>query len=90
MSVLGWVLLGLIAGFIGSKIVNRSGQGFLLDIVARHRRCGPRRLPIYRSRCNGHHGLQSLQHVRRHCGCGRRTLGLPRHQRTFDLIHESR
>ncbi|MGA8690537.1 MAG: GlsB/YeaQ/YmgE family stress response membrane protein [Methyloceanibacter sp.] len=33
MSVLGWVLLGLIAGFIGSKIVNRSGQGFLLDIV---------------------------------------------------------
>jgi uncharacterized membrane protein YeaQ/YmgE (transglycosylase-associated protein family) len=33
MSVLGWILLGLIAGFIGSKIVNRSGQGFLLDIV---------------------------------------------------------
>ena len=33
MSVLGWVLLGLIACFIGSKIVNRSGQGFLLDIV---------------------------------------------------------
>jgi uncharacterized membrane protein YeaQ/YmgE (transglycosylase-associated protein family) len=33
MSVLSWVLLGLIAGFIGSKIVNREGQGFLLDIV---------------------------------------------------------
>ena len=33
MSVLSWVLLGLIAGFIGSKIVNRSGQGVLLDIV---------------------------------------------------------
>ena len=33
MSVLSWVLLGLIAGLIGSKIVNRSGQGFLLDIV---------------------------------------------------------
>lgn len=33
MSVLGWILLGLIAGFIGSKIVNHSGQGFLLDIV---------------------------------------------------------
>jgi uncharacterized membrane protein YeaQ/YmgE (transglycosylase-associated protein family) len=27
MSVLGWILLGLIAGFIGSKIVNREGQG---------------------------------------------------------------
>ena len=33
MSVLGWILLGLIAGFIGGKIVNREGQGFLLDIV---------------------------------------------------------
>jgi uncharacterized membrane protein YeaQ/YmgE (transglycosylase-associated protein family) len=33
MSVLSWVLLGLIAGFIGSKIVNRTGQGFWLDIV---------------------------------------------------------
>jgi len=33
MSVLGWILLGLIAGFIGSKIVNKSGQGMLLDIV---------------------------------------------------------
>ena len=31
MSVLGWVLLGLIAGFIGSKIVNRTGQGVWLD-----------------------------------------------------------
>jgi uncharacterized membrane protein YeaQ/YmgE (transglycosylase-associated protein family) len=33
MSVLGWIVLGLIAGFIASKIVNRSGQGFLLDIA---------------------------------------------------------
>jgi uncharacterized membrane protein YeaQ/YmgE (transglycosylase-associated protein family) len=33
MSVLGWILLGLIAGFIASKIVNREGQGLLLDIV---------------------------------------------------------
>jgi uncharacterized membrane protein YeaQ/YmgE (transglycosylase-associated protein family) len=33
MSVLGWIVLGLIAGFISSKIVNHSGQGFLLDIV---------------------------------------------------------
>jgi uncharacterized membrane protein YeaQ/YmgE (transglycosylase-associated protein family) len=33
ISVLGWILLGLIAGFIASKIVNRTGQGFLLDIV---------------------------------------------------------
>jgi uncharacterized membrane protein YeaQ/YmgE (transglycosylase-associated protein family) len=33
MSVLAWIILGLIAGFIASKIVNRSGQGLLLDIV---------------------------------------------------------
>ena len=28
-----WVLLGLIAGFIASKLVNKKGEGFLLDIV---------------------------------------------------------
>ncbi len=33
MSILAWVILGLIAGFIGSKIVNRSGEGVVLDIV---------------------------------------------------------
>ena len=33
MSIIGWVILGLIAGFIASKIVNKSGEGFLLDIV---------------------------------------------------------
>jgi uncharacterized membrane protein YeaQ/YmgE (transglycosylase-associated protein family) len=33
MSVIGWIILGLIAGFIASKIVNKEGQGFVLDIV---------------------------------------------------------
>ncbi len=33
MSIIAWIILGLIAGFIGSKIVNRSGQGLVLDIV---------------------------------------------------------
>ena len=33
MSVLAWIILGLIAGFLASKIVNRSGQGLLLDMV---------------------------------------------------------
>lgn len=33
MSFLAWIVLGLIAGFIGSKIVNKSGEGILLDIV---------------------------------------------------------
>ena len=33
MSILAWIFLGLIAGFIGSKIVNKSGEGIVLDIV---------------------------------------------------------
>jgi uncharacterized membrane protein YeaQ/YmgE (transglycosylase-associated protein family) len=33
MSFLAWIILGLIAGFIGSKIVNRRGEGMLLDIL---------------------------------------------------------
>jgi uncharacterized membrane protein YeaQ/YmgE (transglycosylase-associated protein family) len=33
MSILAWVVLGLIAGFIGSKLVNKSGEGVLLDII---------------------------------------------------------
>jgi len=33
MSVIGWIILGLIAGFIASKIVNKTGEGALLDIV---------------------------------------------------------
>jgi uncharacterized membrane protein YeaQ/YmgE (transglycosylase-associated protein family) len=33
MSIIAWLVLGLIAGFIGSKLVNRSGEGFILDIV---------------------------------------------------------
>jgi uncharacterized membrane protein YeaQ/YmgE (transglycosylase-associated protein family) len=33
MSIIGWVILGLIAGFIASKIVGGQGQGFFLDIA---------------------------------------------------------
>jgi uncharacterized membrane protein YeaQ/YmgE (transglycosylase-associated protein family) len=33
MSILGWVLLGIIAGFIGSKLVNSQGQGLMLDMA---------------------------------------------------------
>src|SRR5580704_14811556 len=33
MSIIGWIILGLISGFIASKIVNRTGEGFFLDIV---------------------------------------------------------
>ena len=33
MSVISWIILGVIAGFLGSKIVNKSGQGIIMDIV---------------------------------------------------------
>ena len=33
MSVLAWIVLGLIAGFIASKIVNRSGSGIVMDLL---------------------------------------------------------
>jgi uncharacterized membrane protein YeaQ/YmgE (transglycosylase-associated protein family) len=33
MSIIAWLILGLIAGFIGSKLVNKSGSGLLLDII---------------------------------------------------------
>ena len=33
MSFLAWIILGLVAGFIGSKLVNKTGEGFFLDII---------------------------------------------------------
>jgi uncharacterized membrane protein YeaQ/YmgE (transglycosylase-associated protein family) len=33
MSIIAWLVLGLISGFIASKLVNKSGEGMVLDIV---------------------------------------------------------
>lgn len=33
MSIIAWIVLGLIAGFVGSKIVNKRGEGLLRDIL---------------------------------------------------------
>jgi len=33
MSVIGWIVLGLIAGFIASKLVNKRGEGLPFDIL---------------------------------------------------------
>ena len=33
MSVIAWTILGLIAGFIASKILSGRGQGFFLNIL---------------------------------------------------------
>ena len=33
MSIFAWIVLGVIAGFIGSKIVNKQGDGLILDLI---------------------------------------------------------
>jgi uncharacterized membrane protein YeaQ/YmgE (transglycosylase-associated protein family) len=33
MGIISWIILGLIAGYIGSKIVDKRGQGFWLNMA---------------------------------------------------------
>jgi uncharacterized membrane protein YeaQ/YmgE (transglycosylase-associated protein family) len=33
MTPLAWAVLGMISGFVVSKLINRSGEGFLLDVA---------------------------------------------------------
>jgi uncharacterized membrane protein YeaQ/YmgE (transglycosylase-associated protein family) len=33
MSILAWVILGIVAGFIASKVVNKSGEGLIRDLL---------------------------------------------------------
>jgi len=33
MSIVAWLVLGLISGFIGSKIINKRGEGIVVDVV---------------------------------------------------------
>jgi len=33
MSFFAWIVLGLIAGFLASKLVNKTGEGLFLDIL---------------------------------------------------------
>jgi uncharacterized membrane protein YeaQ/YmgE (transglycosylase-associated protein family) len=33
MGIIAWIVLGLIAGFIASMLVNKRGEGFLGDIL---------------------------------------------------------
>ena len=36
MSIVGWIVLGLIAGWIASLIVDNGGRGPVMDIVLLH------------------------------------------------------
>jgi uncharacterized membrane protein YeaQ/YmgE (transglycosylase-associated protein family) len=33
MGVISWIILGLIAGWIASKLVNKTGSGMMMDIA---------------------------------------------------------
>ncbi len=33
MGIFAWLVLGLISGFIASKIVNKTGEGLVMDII---------------------------------------------------------
>jgi uncharacterized membrane protein YeaQ/YmgE (transglycosylase-associated protein family) len=33
MSIVAWILLGLISGFVASKLINKRGEGVVLDIL---------------------------------------------------------
>src|SRR5260370_25619085 len=33
MSFFAWIVLGLIAGYVGSKLVNRTGEGLIRDVL---------------------------------------------------------
>ena len=82
MSIIGWLILGLIAGFVASKIVNAQGQGILLDIVlgivgalvgGLHFRCSRRR---------GRNRLQCLEFSGRNHWLDHRARCLSRLHRT--------
>jgi uncharacterized membrane protein YeaQ/YmgE (transglycosylase-associated protein family) len=33
LGIIAWLVLGLLAGFIASKLVNKTGEGLIMDIV---------------------------------------------------------
>ena len=33
MSNLAWLVVGLVAGFLASKVINKTGSGLLMDII---------------------------------------------------------
>jgi uncharacterized membrane protein YeaQ/YmgE (transglycosylase-associated protein family) len=33
MSILAWIVLGLISGYVASRLVNNGGEGAILDII---------------------------------------------------------
>lgn len=72
MSFLAWIVLGLISGFIASKMVNKSGPGAIADIVL-----GIVGAVVGGWLFNSINRLKSLQHPSRRCWRGHRSDSLP-------------
>ena len=70
MGLISWIILGLIAGFIGSKIVNRQGQGFWLDIALGIVGALVGWISVRPLRSFGGHRFEPLQHDCRDRGLG--------------------
>jgi hypothetical protein len=34
MGILAWLILGIIAGFIARKVVNKAGEGLVIDLCS--------------------------------------------------------
>ena len=81
MSLIGWIVLGLIAGFIASKIVNKAGEGALLDIILGVIGAVVGGWLFHTFGMPGVTGFQPLQHAGRDTGCGGRPRALPHDRR---------
>jgi uncharacterized membrane protein YeaQ/YmgE (transglycosylase-associated protein family) len=33
LNFIAWIILGLVAGFIASKLVNKTGSGLIMDVI---------------------------------------------------------
>jgi uncharacterized membrane protein YeaQ/YmgE (transglycosylase-associated protein family) len=66
MGIISWIILGLIAGFVGGKIVDRQGQGLWLDVALGivGALVGGFLFDLFEHR---HYRLEYLRHDRRNC-----------------------
>ena len=90
MGIISWIILGLIAGFIGSKIVDSQGQGFWLNIALGICRCSHRRISIWSLWGVGRYWAEYLQHDRCHRWINRGAVDLQRADRSSPSLMHNR
>jgi len=60
MSILAWIVLGLIAKFVGSKLVNRAGEEGISGHRDGNRWCGSWGLAVQHLRSPRRHGCKPV------------------------------